>query len=322
MKLLLQWPANALAWLGRQGTRAVALSIFVGLIVPGAAAAFKPWLSVTVFVLLCLSFLRVDPSALWIELRRPRLVLAAAAWVVVVVPLLLGGLFWALGLAESTPGLYFILVLQISAPPLMSSPVLAALMGLDVALTLAGLILCTAIAPLSASSVTHLFLGTAVITPLAFGITLFLFIAGSALTAGVTRSVVGQAAMEAQRERIDGLSVIGMFIFAMAAMEGVTAHFFADPWLVLRLLLLAFAISVGMTALTTLIFLPAGRGRAFSVGLLAGNRNVGVMLAATGLAIPDMSWLYFGLAQFPIYLLPQFFKPLAQRFTHHTARSV
>ncbi len=313
---------GTLAWLGRQGTRAVALSIFVGLIVPGAAAAFKPWLSVTVFILLCLSFLRVDPTALWIELRRPRLVLAAAAWIVVVVPLILGTLFWALGLSESAPGLYFILVLQISAPPLMSSPALAALMGLDVALTLAGLILCTAFAPLSASSFTHLFLGTAVITPLAFGTTLFLFIAGSALAAGIARSIAGRAAMEAQHERIDGLSVIGMFIFAMAAMEGVTAHFVADPSLVIRLLLLAFAISIGMTVLTTLIFLPAGRGRAFAVGILAGNRNIGVMLAATGLAIPDVSWLYFGLAQFPIYLLPQFLKQLAKRFTAHSARSV
>ena len=38
-----------------------------------------------------------------------------------------------------------------------------------------------------------------------------------------------------------------------------------------------------------------------------------VMLAATGFAVPDVSWLYFALAQFPIYLLPHLLRPLARR---------
>ena len=61
------------------------------------------------------------------------------------------------------------------------------------------------------------------------------------------------------------------------------------------------------------MFLRAGRARALAIGLIAGNRNVGLMLAATGFAVPDLAWLYFALAQFPIYLLPHLLKPLAQR---------
>src|SRR5262249_772365 len=57
-------PAAALAWLGRQGTRAVALSLFAGLALPWLAAAMKPLFTPSVFVLLCLAFLRVDPAAL------------------------------------------------------------------------------------------------------------------------------------------------------------------------------------------------------------------------------------------------------------------
>lgn len=315
MNFLLAVPAAALAWLGRQGTRAVALSIFVGLLVPGAAAAFKPWLGETVFALLCLAFLRVEPAALREVLRRPALVLGATAWVMLALPVALGSLFFALGLGSSMPGLYLILILQIAAPALMSSPAFAALMGLDVALTLAGLILCTAIVPLTASSFTHLFLGTSLISPLAFGAKLFGFIAGSALVAGIVRGLSGRRFIDAQRERIDGLSVIGMFVFAMAAMDGVGAHALANPLLVIELTALTFALSLGVIALTTVVFIRAGRGRAFAIGILAGNRNVGVMLAATGFAVPDIAWLYFGLAQLPIYLLPQFFKPLAQRLT-------
>ena len=68
-----------------------------------------------------------------------------------------------------------------------------------------------------------------------------------------------------------------------------------------------------MIALTALVFLRAGPARAFAIGLIAGNRNIGLMLAATGFVVPDLAWLYFALVQFPIYLLPHLLKPLARR---------
>jgi len=76
---------------------------------------------------------------------------------------------------------------------------------------------------------------------------------------------------------------------------------------------LAFALALAMIALTALVFLRAGPARALAIGLIAGNRNMGLMLAATGFAIPDLAWLYFALVQFPIYLLPHLLKPLARR---------
>jgi BASS family bile acid:Na+ symporter len=96
-------------------------------------------------------------------------------------------------------------------------------------------------------------------------------------------------------------------------MDGVADHFRANPLLVIELTVLAFALALGMIALTALVFLRAGRARAFAIGLIAGNRNIGLMLAATGFAVPDIAGLYFALAQFPIYLLPHLLKPLAKR---------
>ena len=75
---ILSWPGAALAWLGRQGTRAVAASIFVGLAVPPLAAYVKPYLGETVFVLLLFSYLRTDPSAFRRYLRAPGIALIAA----------------------------------------------------------------------------------------------------------------------------------------------------------------------------------------------------------------------------------------------------
>jgi BASS family bile acid:Na+ symporter len=310
--------AAALSLVGRHGTLVAAASVFVGLAVPGLAAACKPYLGEAIVVMLTLAFLRVDPADLRRHWTRPGLIAAATLWAMLIVPAILGSIFLAGGLNQKMPGLYFLLVLQMSAPGLMSSPALAALLGLDVALTLATLIVSTAITPLTASLFTHVYLGTALASPLGFGIKLFLIIAGCALGATVIRRVTGQVFIKAQRERIDGLSVIAMFMFAVAAMDGVTDHFRTDPLLVIELTALAFALALGMIALTALVFLRVGRARAFAIGLIAGNRNIGLMLAATGFVVPDVAWLYFAVAQFPIYLLPHLLKPLARRLQQST----
>jgi len=305
--------AAALSLVGRHGTLVAAASVFVGLSVPGLAALCKPYLGEAIVVMLTLAFLRVDPNELFHHFTRPGLIGAATAWAMLVVPVTLGLTFMTFGLNQSMPGLYFMLVLQMSAPGLMSSPALAALLGLDVALTLATLIVSTAITPLTASLFTYVFLGTALPSPLGFGVRLFLIIAGCAIAAAIIRFVTGRSFIEAQRERIDGLSVLAMFMFAVAAMDGVTDHFRANPLLVIELTALAFALALGMIALTALVFLRVGRARAFAIGLIAGNRNIGLMLAATGFAVSDIAWLYFAVAQFPIYLLPHLLKPLAKR---------
>jgi hypothetical protein len=309
----LRLPAAALSFVGRHGTVFAAASIFVGLAAPPLAAAVKPYLGEAIVAMLTLAFLRVDPTELRHHFTRPGLIAAATLWVMLIVPVALGTLFLGLGLDRSMPGLYFMLVLQMAAPGLMSSPALAALMGLDVALTLASLIVSSAITPLTASLFSHIFLGKALISPLEFGFKLFLIIAGCALAAAIVRRIAGRIWIETQRERIDGLSVIAMSLFAVAAMDGVIDHFRADPLLVVALTALAFTLALGLIAITALVFARAGRGRAFAIGLIAGNRNIGLMLTATGFAVPDMAWLYFALAQFPIYLLPHLLKPLAKR---------
>jgi len=309
--------AAALALIGRHGTLLAAASIFVGLAVPALAAAFKPYLGEAIVVMLMLAFLRVDPAELRHHFKRPGLIAVATFWAMLVVPAVLGVVFLLFGLDQRLPGLYLMLVLQMSAPGLMSSPALAALLGLDVALTLASLIVSTAITPLTASLFTYIFLDTALASPVSFGLRLFLIIAGCALAGAIIRRVIGQAFIESQRERIDGLSVLAMSTFAIAAMEGVADRFRSDPLLVIELTALAFTLALASIAITVVVFSRVGRARAFAIGLIVGNRNIGLMLAATGFAVPDIAWLYFALAQFPIYLLPHLLKPLAKKLAAH-----
>ena len=60
---ILDRPAAGLAWLGRRGTNAVAISILLGIVLPPLGALIRPFFPETVFLLLCLAFLRVDPGA-------------------------------------------------------------------------------------------------------------------------------------------------------------------------------------------------------------------------------------------------------------------
>lgn len=310
---LFRLPAALLSLAGRHGTLLAAASIFIGLGVPPLSAAIKPWLGEAIVVMLTLAFLRVDPAELRRHITRPGLIALSSLWVMVVTPVVLCTLFLTLGIKQNLPGLYFMLVLQMSAPGLMSSPALAALLGLDVALTLASLIVTVALTPLTASLFTQIYLGAALISPLPFALRLALIILGCAFAGYAIRRIAGKRFIEAQRERIDGMSVLAMSCFAIAAMDGIVGHFMQDPLQVVALTALAFALALGMLVVTALVFLNAGRARAFAIGLIAANRNVGLMLAATGFAVPDLAWLFFGLAQFPIYLLPHLLKPLARR---------
>ena len=60
LQRILALPVRALAWLGGQGTRAIAALVFVGVAVPPLGERLKPHVTEAVFLLLCISFLRVD----------------------------------------------------------------------------------------------------------------------------------------------------------------------------------------------------------------------------------------------------------------------
>ena len=307
-------PAAALAWLGRHGTGAVAISMFVGIAVPPLGALVRPYFAETVIVLLILAFLRVDPAGLRAQLARPALLIAATSWTMLGIPLLIGAGLWAGGLQDMFPVMILALVLHAVAPPTFSSPALAALIGLNAALSLALLIVCIIVTPLTAPTFVALFAGPAVtLSPLGLGIRLSLILAGAAAAAWAIRRIGGKAWVERQAERIDGLSVIALFGFAVALMGNVLENAFGNPMLVIGLIVLATAVSVVLTALTALLFAPAGRETAFALAHAAGSRNMGLMLAASAGLVSELVWLYVALAQFPIYLLPLMYKPLACR---------
>ena len=204
MATVLDRPAAALAWLGRHGTNAVAISILLGIALPPLGALIRPFFPETVFLLLCLAFLRVDPGALRAQFARPRLLLAAAVWTMLIVPVLVGLALSALDLFDRSPGLLLALMLNVVAPPIFASPALAALMGLNAAVTLALLLACIAATPFLAPALVAIFVGPAVtFSPIALGLRLVLMLAGAACVGDrdpvVRRQGLGRAPGRAHR---------------------------------------------------------------------------------------------------------------------------
>jgi hypothetical protein len=314
LRRLVSAPAAALALIGRQGPRALAAVVLIALALPALDALLRPFVTEAIFALLCVAFLRVDIAVLRGHIRKPGLVIAATAWTSLVLPALFGAGCLLLRLDARSPDLFLALMLQGVASPMMAAPAFATLMGLDATLVLTTLVTSTALTPLTAPLFAYAFMGSALtLSPLALGLKLFAILAGSLLLAVAIRRLAGLAAIQRHSEQIDGLNILLVFIFVAAVMQDVAGRFWATPLAMIGLTALAFAVTFAVLGLTALAFAAAGRERAFVIGLLASQRNLGLMLAATGGALPDFTWLYFALAQFPVYLSPLLLTPLARR---------
>jgi BASS family bile acid:Na+ symporter len=241
------------------------------------------------------------------HLKKPAAVLLATGWTMIAIPALAGIAGQALDLPTRSPDLFLGLMLQAVASPMMAAPALAAVMGLDVTLVLLTLVVSTAVVPLTAPLFARLFLGDAALrlSPLALGRQLFVILAGSALLAAVLRRVIGPATIARNRERLAGLNVLVLFVFVGA------------PAATFTLLGLVVVVFVALLGVTTILFSPAGGAPALALGLLVAQRNLGLMLAATGGAVPDLTWVYIALSQFPIYLSPYLLTSMVRRALDH-----
>jgi BASS family bile acid:Na+ symporter len=296
---------NILAWLGRQGPRAVAALVFIGVAVPPLGALLRPFVTEAIFLLLTIAFSRIDAHALRRHLQHPLMVIAATVWTSAAVPLLFGAILRGFGINDASPGLFVAIMLQGLTSPMMAVPAFAAILGLDATFALVILVASTALVPLTAPLFAAVFLQHALtISPAALGGKLATILLGSLLLAAVVRRVVGNAVIERHAEMINGINVLLLFVFVAAVMGDVGSQVLAHPLQVVGIGFVAIAVFLALLLVTVLAFYRAGWTRAWSIGLLASQRNLGLMIAATEGIMPGSAWLYFALSQFPIYLSP------------------
>jgi BASS family bile acid:Na+ symporter len=117
-----------------------------------------------------------------------------------------------------------------------------------------------------------------------------------------------------RRDEIDGINILLFLVFISAAMGEIGVVFLEKPLLMFGLTALTFAVFAALLVLTYLVFAVTGSKRALSFGLMTSQRNMGLMIAGTGGIVPDLTWLYFAVSQFPIYLSPLMIQPIARWF--------
>jgi BASS family bile acid:Na+ symporter len=306
--------AAFLAWLGRYGTQGFALSIFLGLALPQFSAAARPLLPITIFCFTAVVFMRADFGIIAGLVRRPAKLILACLWLVAAPVLLIGGAFALVGREAIDPGLVLGLAIMGAAPPVMSAPAVAIIYGFEPSRLIAAVILTTIASPFIAPVLVEWLAGAAV--PLdrwVLTLRLALFIGGGALTAAALRWWLGQARIRAMKPNLDGFGVLMYFTFAIAAMDGVTRAALDNPRQVLLFTAIAFSVSAAGLVLASLVLRTLPLSERFMVGYGSGQRNMGLLIAALGAGVPPTTFLYFALAQFPIYLLPWLLRGIAAR---------
>jgi bile acid:Na+ symporter, BASS family len=314
MDFLLDLPLRGLALIGRYGTQGFAASIFLGLALPHFAAAARPLLAVSIFVFVAITFARVDLAALRGLARRPAPLAIAATWLLLAPAALVTLGLTAAGRESLDPGLVLGLAVLGAAPPIMSAPAIAMLLGLRPTLVAAAVLLTTTLSPVASPLLADFIAGAVV--PLDLGELirrLVGLIGGAILAALALRLWLGPDRIAARKAEFDGLGVVMYFLFAIAAMDGVLAAAVADPGRVARFLGIAAGVSLAGFVAAELALRPLAPADRLVLGYGTGQRNMGLLIAALGAATPDTTFLFFALAQFPIYLMPQIVKPLARR---------
>jgi BASS family bile acid:Na+ symporter len=300
-----------LSLLGGRGVTLLFVGVFLGLAVPGLAVLLRPLLATSVVLLLFFSLLRVDWLSILGHLKRPLLTTLLVAWMLLGSPVLTWVLSSNLPIPQS---LTTAVILMAAAPPILGSTAIALLLGLDGALALVVGLISTMLAPLT-------------IPPLAFWLLnlelevgtwelmlrLSAIVVPALIGALIVRRWLGREWLRTNAVAIDGTIVLVMLIFAIGVMDGVTLTMIERPGIVALWLFVSFIANPALQMVTILIFWSLGRRLAFTAGLLAGNCNMGLLLAALPASADYDVVLYFAIAQIPMYVLPALTKPIYRR---------
>jgi BASS family bile acid:Na+ symporter len=271
----------------------------------------RPVVAPAVALLMTLVLLRIDPTQVIAWLRRPLLVFGLSGWVLVACPLLAFAATRAVGL-DGPLGAG--LVLGAAACAAVSAPAFARLVGLDAEISLVVSVLTTALVPFTAPPLALGLLGLDLaITIPGLMLRLLLIVGLPALLAWGLRAALGPARLARAGPALDGSVVLVLVVFAFGVMDGVQARLVADPLWVLGGVALAMAGNLGLNALTAAVLWPLGRRLALSAGMLAGNRNQALFLAVLPAAADPGVLLFFALGQVPMFLSPFLLRPVYAR---------
>lgn len=289
----------------------LAVGIFAGVFIPPLAALFRDFVTITVAGLMTLVLLRVDLAQVLAYLRRPVLVAALTAWLLLAMPVIA----YAVAMAAGLDGpLGAALVISATGCAATSSPAFARMVGLDGEISLVVAVVTTLLVPFTAPPLALGLMGIDLAISLGGLMTRLALVVGLPLLVSIAiRRMVRAETLHRCGPAVDGSVVWLVVLYGFGVMDGMLAKLLAEPGWVMGGLALAFAGNFGMNVATALVCLPAGRRLALAAGLLAGNRNMALYLAVLPAATDERILLFFALCQFPLFLSPFLLRPVYAR---------
>lgn len=295
----------------RQGARILAISIFIGLGVPPLAGLFRDVVTITVAGLMTLVLLRVDFSQVLAWLRRPLLIAALLAWLLLVCPILA---YAAAALLPISPGFAAGLVVLATGCAATSSPAFARLVGLDGEVAFVVSILSTFLVPFTAPPMALGLMNIDLALSLGGLMTRLALLVGLPMALSLAlRRIIPAPALAREARAIDGMVVLLVAAYGVGVMDGVLALFLVAPMHVLSGVALAFTGCLGLNLATALAFSAAGPRLSLAAGLLSGNRNMALYLAVLPQETAPDILLFLTLCQFPLFLSPFLLGPVYRR---------
>lgn len=302
---------KALHFAGRHGTWVAASGIAIGYFVPALSDALGRVLLPMLCAMLGLSIARTDWSRLAVLARRPQTAILQTVWLLLAAPL---ATLAVVSMLPLPPRLAEAIVLFAAVGPMTATPGLALLFGIDAAVALAGLVLCSLVAPVTLPTVALILLDLEIpIAPEVLGLRLASVVAVALVIGVVVRRLAGAERLARARVELDGAFAIVFGIVAIAVMAGMRARTEANPRGVALIVAVACAVYIAWLVGGTLLFLPAGRETALAVGLNTAARNYALLLAVLGASATAEVAAMAAAVQLPMYLLPLVQRPLYRR---------
>lgn len=291
---------DPLVLVARHARPVLVAGLAAGIALPGLARALAGWIPEMVVLLLFLGALRLSPA----DLRQLGRGLPRAAGLVLLgqlaLPLAVLGLGHAFGAGQSP--ILLGLVLLACAPPIVSSPNIAAIMGLSAPTAMQLMMLGSVLLPFTVLPVFWLMpalgsLSQVLAATLRLMLTILLAGGGALLLRRFALRQPGPRTLA----RIDGLSVLALAVFVIALMASVSESLIDTPALFLFWLTIAVAANFGpQLAMLRLGRDPVSGARA----LAAGNRNLSLFFVALPPDLTAPLLVFLGCYQLPMLLTP------------------
>lgn len=294
-------------YLGHHGRWVLPVGLLAGLLLPWAAQPMRQAIPLFIGLLLFLAVLRILPDAPAAAAMRSTSAWAATSWRIAVAQLVLPVVVFTL---LSWVGASWVVVLAATlvaaAPPVSGSPNLVLLLRGDGALAMRWLLLGTALLPLTSLPALYLLQPEQSITTMLSPALVLLGLIGSSVALALL--VLWQLRIRSitlDARALDGVSALVLALMVVGLMSAI--HEPANGWReVGQMLLLALIINIGYQSLGVLGSRLARQNavRTIGTGVVYGNRNIALFLAALPAIQMEPLLLFIACYQVPMYLTP------------------